>query len=192
MREVSVERTPGGVKGTLAKLISSLPKLARPAGAPAGQAAWAGSRPRGCSRSPARAPTLRVVSARPPARHVIPGQVQWADTDPNGRVHFTAPFRWAEAAEHSLLRMLGHEFYGGFPRADVQATFHLPLGFEDDFEVLIGVQQVGRTSITYSWQVVSGEQICVTGSHLVVYVGDGTEPMPLPRPLRKDLEAMLD
>jgi acyl-CoA thioester hydrolase len=132
------------------------------------------------------------VSGRPPARHVIPGQVQWADTDANGRVHFTAPFRWAEAAEHSLLRMLGHEFYGGFPRADVQATFHLPLGFEDHFEVLLGVQQVGRTSVTYTWQVVSGEQICVTGSHLVVYVGDGTEPLPLPRPLRKDLEAMLD
>jgi acyl-CoA thioester hydrolase len=176
MREVSVEPAPGGVKGTLAKLTSSLPNQVSRVAARAARA-----RRLGCL----------IVSARAPARHVLPGQVQWADTDPNGRVHFTAPFRWAEAAEHSLLRALGHEFYGGFPRADVQATFHLPLGFEDDFEILLGVQQVGRTSVTYTWQVVSGDQICVTGSHVVVYVGDGTEPLPLPRPLRKDLEAML-
>jgi acyl-CoA thioesterase FadM len=26
------------------------------------------------------------VSGRPPARHVIPGQVQWAETDASGRV----------------------------------------------------------------------------------------------------------
>jgi acyl-CoA thioesterase FadM len=192
MREVSVERTPGGVKGTLAKTDQFVTEAGPPGWCPG----WPGGpgrlAPAWLLAQPGRGAYAAVVSGRPPARHVIPGQVQWADTDPNGRVHFTAPFRWAEAAEHSLLRMLGHEFYGGFPRADVQATFHLPLGFEDDFEVLIGVQQVGRTSITYSWQVVSGEQICVTGSHLVVYVGDGTEPMPLPRPLRKDLEAMLD
>ena len=132
------------------------------------------------------------MNGRPPARHVIPGQVQWAETDASGRVHFTAPFRWAEAAEHSLLRTLGHEFYGGFPRAEAQATFHLPLVFEDHFEVFLGVRRLGRTSITYTWQVVSGGEVCVTGSHAVIYTGGGDSPEPLPRPLRADLAAMLD
>jgi acyl-CoA thioesterase FadM len=131
------------------------------------------------------------VSARPPARHVVPGQVQWAETDASGRIHFTVPFRWAEAAEHSLLRTLGHEFYGGFPRADVQATFHQAMVFEDHFELFLGVRELGRTSITYGWQVVSGGEVCVTGSHVAVYTGDGDRPQPLPRRLRSDLEAML-
>jgi acyl-CoA thioesterase FadM len=117
--------------------------------------------------------------------------VQWAETDASGRVHFTAPFRWAEAAEHSLLRTLGHEFYGGFPRAGTQAAFHLPLVFEDHFEVFLGVAEVGRTSITYTWQIVSGGEVCVAGTHTVTYTAGGDQPQPLPRKLRADLEAML-
>jgi acyl-CoA thioesterase FadM len=39
---------------------------------------------------------------------------------------------------------------------------------------------------------VSGGEVCVTGSHTVSYTGDSDHPQPLPRPLRADLEAMLD
>jgi acyl-CoA thioesterase FadM len=114
------------------------------------------------------------------------------ETDASGRVHFTAPFRWAEAAEHSLLRTLGHEFYGGFPqRRDHRPPFHLPLVFEDHFEVFLGVRSLGRTSITYTWQVVSGGEVCVTGSHAVILHRRRRQPEPLPRQLRADLAAML-
>jgi acyl-CoA thioester hydrolase len=31
-------------------------------------------------------------------------RVAWVDTDAGGRIHFTAAFRWAEAAETELMR----------------------------------------------------------------------------------------
>ena len=39
--------------------------------------------------------------------HIEPGRVQWVDTEAGARIHFTAAFRWAEAAETALMRRLG-------------------------------------------------------------------------------------
>ncbi|MGH3161843.1 MAG: acyl-CoA thioesterase [Streptosporangiaceae bacterium] len=126
-----------------------------------------------------------------PTRHLYRGRVAWVDTDAGGRIHFTAAFRWAEAAEHDLLRGLGHRFHGGFPRVDVQATYRAPLRFDDEFELALGVDKVGKTSIGYTWQIRSHGQLAIEGRHSAVYVGDGEQPEPLPAELRDQLTAML-
>jgi len=43
------------------------------------------------------------------------------DTDAGGRIHFTAVFRWVEAAETALMRRLDLlESWGNYPRRHVQ------------------------------------------------------------------------
>ncbi len=125
------------------------------------------------------------------APHLHHGRVAWVDTDASGRIHFTAAFRWAEAAEHDLLRSLGHPVHGGFPRVDVQATYTAALRFDDEFEVALEVTRVGRTSIGYGWQVRTGGAVAIEGRHLAVYVGDGERPVPLPPRLHEQLTSRL-
>lgn len=128
-----------------------------------------------------------MTQTRVPARHLYRGRVAWVDTDAGGRIHFTAAFRWAEAAEHDLLRSLGHSFHGGFPRVDVRATYRAPLRFDDEFQLSLGVSKVGRTSIGYIWEVHCRSELAVEGRHLAVYVGDGDHPVPLPTQLHDQL-----
>ncbi|MCW2635918.1 MAG: thioesterase superfamily protein [Blastococcus sp.] len=126
-----------------------------------------------------------------PARHLHRGRVAWVDTDAGGRIHFTAAFRWAEAAEHELLRSLGHSFHGGFPRVDVQATYRAPLRFDDEFELALGIGKVGRSSIGYVWEISTRGEVAVEGRHLAVYVAEGERPVPLPAELHEQLSNML-
>jgi acyl-CoA thioester hydrolase len=130
-----------------------------------------------------------VAAARPgAAAHQERMRVAWADTDASGRIHFTAAFRWAEVAEHALLRRLGLSPPGnadGFPRRHVEATYHKPLRFADEFDLVLAAERVGRTSVTYAWQAIRDGQVCVEGRTVTVHVdGDGT-PTPLPRALRE-------
>jgi acyl-CoA thioester hydrolase len=121
------------------------------------------------------------------AHHQQRMRVAWADTDASGRIHCTAAFRWAETAEHALLRRLGLHPPGnadGFPRRHVEATYHKALRFADEFDLVLCAERLGRTSVTYAWQAVRDGEVCVEGRTVVVHVdGDGT-PVPLPQALR--------
>lgn len=123
--------------------------------------------------------------------HVYRTRVAWVDTDASGLIHFTAAFRWAEAAEHDLLRSLGHESPGGFPRVDVQASYRAPLHFGDELEVRIGVRGLGSTSITYWWDIQHRAALAIEGHHTVVFVDDCGVPTPLPGELRTQLQELL-
>ena len=58
---------------------------------------------------------------------------RWVDTDAGGRIHFTAAFRWAEAAETALMRRMGLlEGWADYPRKHVEAQFLRVLRFEDE------------------------------------------------------------
>src|SRR6266498_3159839 len=68
--------------------------------------------------------------------HVERTRVAWVDTDAGGRIHFTAAFRWAEAAETALGRSLGLlQEWGDLPRRAVEAEYLQVLRFEDEIEV---------------------------------------------------------
>ena len=112
--------------------------------------------------------------------HVERMRVAWVDTDAGGRIHFSNAFRWAEVAETSLLRGLGMlERWGDYPRRHVEAEFHQVLRFEDEFDVRLRVEALGRTSITYAWTLERDGEICVSGRHTVVNVDRDGRPEPL-------------
>jgi YbgC/YbaW family acyl-CoA thioester hydrolase len=117
-------------------------------------------------------------------------RVAWVDTDAGGRIHFTAAFRWAEAAETALMRelLLLHE-WGDYPRRKVEAEYLRVLRFEDEFEVRLVLERVGTTSITYAWEITRDAELCVRGSHTVVHVDTAGRPAELPDRVRSALGA---
>ena len=126
----------------------------------------------------------------PGAAHRYTTRVAWVDTDAGGRIHFTAAFRWAEAAETALLRShLLLEEWADFPRRAVQAEYVSVLRFEDEIEVELRVDRVGTTSITYVWDIRRSGDVCVRGRHTVVHVDGEGRPAPLPDRARTALTA---
>jgi acyl-CoA thioester hydrolase len=121
-------------------------------------------------------------------RHTLRTRVAWIDTDAGGRIHFTAVFRWVEAAETALGRDLGLlDDWASFPRRAVEAEYLRVLRFEDEIEVELRPERVGTTSITYAWEIRRAEEICVRGRHTVVHVDEDGQPAPLPPSVRRAL-----
>jgi YbgC/YbaW family acyl-CoA thioester hydrolase len=115
------------------------------------------------------------------AEHTEQTRVAWVDTDAGGRIHFTAAFRWAEAAEVGLYRKLGllAGWKGEFPRRHVEADYLRVLRFEDEVAVHLRVAKVGRTSITYTWEIEHDGEVAVRGTHTVVQVDGEGRPAAL-------------
>ena len=115
-------------------------------------------------------------------------RVLWVDTDAGGRIHFTAAFRWAEAAEIGLYRELGLiEHVPHLPRRHVEADYHRVLVFDDEIDVTLEVAKVGTTSITYEWQIARGGELAITGRHTVVHVDEDGQGLPIDDALRATL-----
>lgn len=120
--------------------------------------------------------------------HVERLRVAWVDTDAGGRIHFTAAFRWAEAAETALRRKLGLlDGWGSYPRRRVEAEFRRALRFEDEVEVRIRPERLGRTSITWAWEVLRDGEVSVEGRHVAVHVDEDGRPAPLSERERRAL-----
>jgi acyl-CoA thioester hydrolase len=121
-------------------------------------------------------------------RHVAQSRVAWIDTDAGGRIHFTAAFRWAEGAETTLLRSLGLLVdWADYPRRAVEAEYLAVLRFEDEFELELGAEHVGTSSITYGWEIRRGDEVCIRGRHTVVHVDADGRPAPLSPEARRAL-----
>ena len=115
-------------------------------------------------------------------------RVAWVDTDAGGRIHFTAVFRWAEAAETTLRRRLGIlGDWDSYPRRRVEADYHAVLRFDDELELVLAPERVGETSITWAWTIERGGERCVTGRHTVVHVDAEGRPAALPDAVRAAL-----
>lgn len=102
-------------------------------------------------------------------------RVQFAETDMAGIVHFSWYFRYMEEAEHALWRSLGLQIAPadgdiGWPRVSASCDFKAPLHFEEEFEVRVRVEAVGRRSIRYGFTLARGEEILATGSMTSVCV----------------------
>jgi 4-hydroxybenzoyl-CoA thioesterase/acyl-CoA thioester hydrolase len=108
-----------------------------------------------------------------------------------GIMHFSAFFRYKEAAEHELLRSLGFSVYTeidgdvvSFPRVAASCEFQSPARCEDVLDIDVTVRRVGTKSVTYGFQfsqqgrdVASGEMtsVCCRVPH-----GEPPVSMPIP------------
>jgi YbgC/YbaW family acyl-CoA thioester hydrolase len=125
-----------------------------------------------------------------PASIVVQRRIEWPDTDASGMYHNTAAFRFIEVAETALLDRLGfvHEIYGRHPRVHIEADFLRPLRFRDLVDIELHVTHVGRTSVTYEFEMRSGDEPAVRGKAVAVLMTsiDG-QPTPWPEEYRSRL-----
>lgn len=116
-------------------------------------------------------------------------RVEWSDTDASGRIHNTAPLRWAERAEHAMLRSAGLSALPNLLRRRIEVEYLLPLTFTDEVELELRVDRVGTTSLTYGWTGLTERGPAFTGTSVVVHIGDDGRPAPLTAQLRAAMDA---
>ena len=94
-------------------------------------------------------------------------RVEFVETDMAGIAHFSNFFRWMESAEAEFLRSRGLTFKLpwegqelGFPRVSAACDYLKPLYFEDVVQIALRVENVGRKSLTYTFEFTrNGEAI---------------------------------
>jgi len=82
-------------------------------------------------------------------------EVEFAETDMAGIMHYSNFFRFMETAEHAFFRSLGQSIHTtvpeplGWPRVHADCDFRFPLRFEDKVEVRLLVQEKKERSLSY-------------------------------------------
>jgi YbgC/YbaW family acyl-CoA thioester hydrolase len=110
-------------------------------------------------------------------------RVQFYETDAAGIVHFSWFFRYMEEAEHALWRAAGLSVAVpgseiGWPRVSASFDFQRPLRFEEEFEVLIRIEEIRTRTIRYACVLRSGEAEIGSGTLVTACVSKrGGEPM---------------
>lgn len=98
-------------------------------------------------------------------------RVEFSDTDMAGIAHFSAFFRWMEAAEHELLRSLGLSVYTriddetalSFPRVNATCDYRSPARCEDLLDIAVSVARIGGKSVTYAFRFSRDETLIAEG-----------------------------
>ena len=97
-------------------------------------------------------------------------QVEFADTDVRGLVHFSRLFVFMETAEHQFLRSLGAEVHMqhegheiGWPRVKATCEYISPIHFRDRLEIRVSVKRKGTKSMTYGFEFMKGETLAARG-----------------------------
>src|SRR5438552_10336905 len=118
---------------------------------------------------------------------VVQRRIEWSDTDGSGNYHNTAALRLIETAETALLDRLGilEDVFGRLPRVHVSVDYLLPLRLKDLVEVRATVAGVGRTSITYDFELTSRQEIVARANVVAVLLdGPGWKPVAWPEDRR--------
>jgi YbgC/YbaW family acyl-CoA thioester hydrolase len=124
-----------------------------------------------------------------PASIEVRRRVEWADTDAAGHHHNTAVLRWLEEAETVLHERLGivEQTFGRTPRVRLEIDFTERLYFRDIVSIRLAVAAVGRTSLTYSFEVARGEVVAARGRLIIVNAAAGEGAQPWAAELRQAL-----
>lgn len=84
----------------------------------------------------------------------IDNVVEWVDTDASGHQHNSAIMRWVEAAEAQLMRALDlPDYFPSAPRVHQEISYRSKLWFGQSITAAVKVQKLGRTSLTYAFEV---------------------------------------
>jgi acyl-CoA thioester hydrolase len=120
---------------------------------------------------------------------VVQRRIEWPDTDASGRWHNTAGFRLIEIAETALLEHLEmlDEVYGRLPRVRIDAHFKRLLNFRDLVDASITVAAVGRSSVTYRFELTRAGDLSMRALVVAVLVDDNGDARTWPHHLKSRL-----
>jgi acyl-CoA thioester hydrolase len=123
-----------------------------------------------------------------PASVVLRRRLEWSETDPMDRWHYSAVFRFVDAAEMLLHHRLGieHEAFPRMPRLNVTADFLGPLHYGQVADVHLAVEHIGRSSLRYAFTIIRQGTPLARGTMTVVWFDPETgRGAPWPEHLRK-------
>jgi acyl-CoA thioester hydrolase len=126
--------------------------------------------------------------------------IEFADTDMAGIVHFSNFFRFMEAAEHAYLRACGLSVFSEwegrtitFPRVNAACDYLKPIRFQEEVEIEVKVERIGRSSVQFSFEFFKVAEAIARGRITTVLcrvLDDGTlEAFEFPEALRERLLA---
>lgn len=136
------------------------------------------------------------VSRRVPAQPPLSGpevtihrRLEWPDTDASGHQHHSVVLRWVESAEADLLDRLGYPtLFGRTPRVRYEVEYRARLWFRDEITIRLGITRVGRSSMTYGFEVDSANGRAADGQLTVVHTAGSTgRSQPWPDAIRAAL-----
>lgn len=114
-------------------------------------------------------------------------RVRYVDTDTSGRIHYTALFRYFEAAEQEFLRTIRHGYSGdpgteiGWPRVHAECDVSGPLVFDDEIGVEVSVSRLGNSSFELSFRILKEDRDHAHGRVVIVCLDRQTQrSRPLP------------
>ena len=117
-------------------------------------------------------------------------RILFVDTDASGRIHYSALFRHVEAAEMEFFRALGRPFSHfplsdlKYPRVHVEADYKAALVCDDELDVQVHVERIGRTSYTLVTEFYKGGQLAATSRIVIACMSTTTQSAhPLPQDL---------
>jgi YbgC/YbaW family acyl-CoA thioester hydrolase len=115
-------------------------------------------------------------------------RIRFVDTDASGRIHYTALFRFFEAAETELFRTFGINYSKGafnFPRVHAECDIKLPLRHDDLLTVEVSLTKLGTSSLRFEFKVFNEGELAATGAIVMVCMDrQAQRSIPLPGELR--------
>lgn len=121
-----------------------------------------------------------------------PFATRWSDNDQYGHLNNTVYYLAMDTAVNAWMIREG----GLDPQGDAIAVcaasacdFHASAAFPEALEVGIGIERLGRTSITWDLGILRGDEQIATGRFVHVFVdADARRPMPIPASIRAAIE----
>jgi 4-hydroxybenzoyl-CoA thioesterase/acyl-CoA thioester hydrolase len=138
------------------------------------------------------------------ARFVARRRVEFRDTDAAGIAHFSTFFVWMESAEHELLREAGVALVDvvpepasgveapedsppgtySWPRVSAACDYKLAVRFNDELEITVGLEAIGRSSVTWAFRFEQAGRWIAQGRVVAVrcLLRPGLAPVAVPIP----------
>ncbi|HKQ99816.1 MAG TPA: thioesterase family protein [Pyrinomonadaceae bacterium] len=123
-------------------------------------------------------------------------RIRFGDCDPAGLVYYPVIFHYCHVAMEEFFaarcavtypELMANEGIG-FPTVNVQGEFFVPLVYGDEAEVSVFVQSLGRTSVTFEYNVkrAGDEALCARFTHVQVCMNLETRrAVPIPERYRQ-------
>lgn len=107
-------------------------------------------------------------------------RIRFVDTDASRRIHYTALFRHFEAAEDEFFRTLGHPYdmehsEAVYPRAHVEADYVAALVYDDEVDIGVRVERIGRSSYTLAFSLLKAGAEAARGKITAVCMDPRTQ-----------------
>lgn len=126
-----------------------------------------------------------------PFRYAYPLKVRWSEVDPQGIVFNANYLMYLDLAYQAYLKT-GVAVTDGVPStvlAKSTLTFLASATFDDEIEVLVHTERIGRSSMNVQFRVMREEQMLLEADHVYVYVDvEQKKPMAVPQTWRDAID----